>query len=1287
MAKKTMVQDAAGELLSEMIKDFSVRRAVAWLERKFPSFDTSKAQSLSVGENKNDKRFFSSARVLGFITDLQELKNGNTNCPVIVAAVEMKNDLTERTSRLSQFNFARRTLQDAVKSGSAGLDGFPSQGIFFFYDKDQFFRISLVSGNVEGRRFKFNEAKRQSFYINPDRPNNVAKSRLQEPIRTFYDLKEAFSVETLTKEFYSRLFEWYEWAMKPGTGVTFPNDLDDDKDDKKYNNESVIRLITRLMFTWFIRQRGLVPEECFTIDGVSSLLKKFDPESMEEDNYYRTILQNLFFATLNCQPERRSFRKSTGNGSCKNDWGIKTLYRYEKEFRNSAEFKKMMKKVPFLNCALFDCLDKQEREQDGGRTLLFDGFSDSKKRQAHVPNGLIFHHERGIVKLFDTYEFTIDENNADDADVALDPELLGKVFENLLGAFNPETSETARKSTGSFYTPREIVDYMVEESLKNHLKTKVPALKDEWIEDLFDKSKAADKTGLPFGEGVAGEVREALYTCKILDPACGSGAFPMGILHCMVRLFARLDPSNTDLNDRLIARYKAETKQAADPLLTESERTERLEALKVQLTEGQHYPDYARKLYLIENCIYGVDIQPIATQISKLRFFISLLCDQLKSNWNENVENHGLLSLPNLEAKFVCANTLISLPDTEGELGLSVSNISKLRERLQENRHRIFAARTYRQKDRLKAKDMEIRDQIRDAVRSTLAKPDKKLIAIQKEVIENLKRDRMRYEDAKMVKRSRPVQGSLFGELSQSELDYEMVDLNKPKRDEIDEQIRFAQRKIDAENAKSKAENVSAIDKLANMVAGWDPYDQNASSSFFDPKWMFNIENGFDIVIGNPPYGIINKRQNTSVSIVVDDVVLRYYKEAPEYEEARGRGSLNIYRLFVQKSLNLLVKDGVFVEIFPLAFAGDLSAAQLRRCVFSKYRALEFEAFPERDNPQKRVFEAAKMSVCILIAKNSVPSGNMRLRINLDRFIDGNGGCFPLATTEFQQLDPQYMRLPIAGEIDYRILLKMRSKAHRLADECRCSTGEMDMTFAKSAFSTKPNFPEMLRGAGIGRYEIRRELSQGEHLFIDEQKVMNLKKIIALKSQKRLVMQGITGVNERWRLKATLVQGVYCANSTNYIVGLENVHFVLGLFNSKLMNFFFAKFSTNSNVNGYEVDELPLIPSATIEQQASIVALVDRILAAKKKDPNAETSAIEAEIDQLVYKLYGLTEEEIAIVEGRGKTEDQRIGCAGQDQTQGMRLAGGGVGEVRGKTRRSVKVARPIEECDDEELE
>lgn len=1125
MAKKLVVDDAVGGLLSGMISDFSVKNAAAWLERKFASFDTSRAKTLSLGENKNDKRFFASARILGFITELPESSGNDTNHPVLIAAVEMKNDLTERTSRQTQFNFAKRTLQEAVKSGAAGLNGYPSQGLFFFYDKDQFFRISLVSGNVEGRRFKFNEAKRQSFYINPDRPNNVAKSRLLEPIKTFSDLKDAFSVETLTKEFYTRLFDWYEWALKPKTGVTFPNDLDDDKDDKKYNNESIIRLITRLMFTWFIRQRGLVPDDYFTIDGVSSILKKFDPKSIDEDNYYRCILQNLFFATLNCQPQKRGFRKSSGNGSCKNDWGIKTLYRYEKEFRDPDGFKKTMKKVPFLNCALFDCLDKQEREQDGGRTLLFDGFSDTKKRQAHVPNGLFFHPEKGIVKLFDTYEFTIDENNADDADVALDPELLGKVFENLLGAFNPETSETARKSTGSFYTPREIVDYMVEESLKNHIKTKVPSMKDAWLDDLFDKTKAAEKESLPFGENLAAEVREALYGCKILDPACGSGAFPMGILHCMVRLFARLDPNNCDLNDRLIARYKLETNSPVDPLETTAEREERLAALKVQLAEGQHYPDYA-----------------------------------------------------------------------QGELG------------------------------------------------------------------------------------------------------YEMVDLNQPKRDEIDEQIRFAQKKIDSENAKSSAANVSAIDRLAEMVAGWDPYDQNATSKFFDPKWMFNIENGFDVVIGNPPYVQLQANKG--------ELSRLYFGKGFETFDKTG----DIYCLFYEKGNTLLEDGGCLCYITSNKWMRTGYGEKLRRYLLSKTRLLNIVDFAG-----KKIFESATVETNILISckmkerveKQAVKSckftaaisnnltDEIKKRLSICEFDSGFWNIRSKLESAIQW-KIESIGVPLR-EWDLRVFFGIKTglnEAFLVDEETKQKLINAD---ASSAKLLKP----IVKGKDVSRYMLGNVTSWivGAHNGYKDIPPINIKNYKSI--YKRLHSfeprlserddQGRTPYNLRdcaywgefkkekivWKRIGSILRFAYddsgcmTLDSTCFATG-AHIKFLVAVLNSRMGHYLLKdspRTGTGDLLISVQAIEPIRIPIPSSSDEKPIIKLLDQILTAKKANPDIDTSALESEIDQLVYKLYGLTEEEIGIVEGRGEE--------------------GGKAKAESKpSRRAGKAASPATvNDDDEELE
>jgi adenine-specific DNA-methyltransferase len=142
---------------------------------------------------------------------------------------------------------------------------------------------------------------------------------------------------------------------------------------------------------------------------------------------------------------------------------------------------------------------------------------------------------RGLISIFKDYNWTTDESSPIDQEVALDPELLGKVFENLLASYNPETATTARKATGSYYTPKEIVDYMVEESLKEYFKTKT-SLSEEKIENLFyqEEPKLSDEEKR--------ELVRAIADVKIIDPACGSGAFCMGALHKLVELLNKIDP-------------------------------------------------------------------------------------------------------------------------------------------------------------------------------------------------------------------------------------------------------------------------------------------------------------------------------------------------------------------------------------------------------------------------------------------------------------------------------------------------------------------------------------------------------------------------------------------------------------------------------------------------------------------------------------------------------------------------------------------------------------------------
>ncbi len=499
-------------------------------------------------------------------------------------------------------------------------------------------------------------------------PNLVHPQRL--PINNFDTLHAAwediFNVELLNKRFYRDLANWYFWALQQ---VEFPNDIE--KDDEKRRATGLIRLLTRLIFCWFLKEKGLIPENLFVEAELKNILKDLSPEA---STYNEAILQNLFFATLNQRMGKdvkgqsfRAFAKDEGFQRNRATYGVDTLYRYEEHFREPATALDHFADVPFLNGGLFECLDRTEEGSD--RKLYLDGFSRNKKKRPLILNRLFFigeHAEdlsgkgayndpkrkkekvRGLLDILHAYKFTIVENTPVDQEIALDPELLGKVFENLLASYNEETKTTARKQTGSFYTPRPIVEYMVDESLKAHLTgalTKAgmsETAAQTGLEILFAYTERAH----PFSVQEVSTLLDAIHTCKILDPACGSGAFPMGMLHKLVYIIHKLDPDN--------ARWKQLQIDAAAKIPDFSARDAAIAAIERDFADNED--DYGRKLYLIENCLYGVDIQPIAIQISKLRFFISLVCDQ-RTNRNKRY-NHGIRPLPNLETKFVAADTL-----------------------------------------------------------------------------------------------------------------------------------------------------------------------------------------------------------------------------------------------------------------------------------------------------------------------------------------------------------------------------------------------------------------------------------------------------------------------------------------------------------------------------------------------------------------------------------------------------------------------------------------------------
>ena len=592
--------------------------------------------------------------------------------------------------------------------------------IFVPEESNSNYRFSLITVDLDmtesGKLNKrYSNPRRYSYYLGKGIATHTPDQFLLQKGRVIDgdDLKNRFSVEVLTKAFYNELSDWYAWAVRV---VRFPNKIDDTTDDDKYNSEATIRLVTRLIFVWFLKQKHLIPDEFFDEQYIAdNLLDGFEPNAIvnlfgksEESRYYKAILQNLFFAMLNSPitPEDKDTISERRFRSGRGDYDNNKLMRYESMFSNPKLFVELANKtVPFLNGGLFDCLD----DKDHGNYI--DGFSDREivKRSLIVPDYLFFGDTvgkdidlsdwygdaskkkvsaAGIIDILKRYNFTVEENTPYDQEVSLDPELLGKVFENLLASYNPETKTTARKQTGSFYTPREIVQYMVDESIIAHLNKTVG--KD--LEPEYRKLVSYTDESLNLTKQQKESIISALYDCKVLDPACGSGAFPMGILQQMVHILSELDPSN-EMWEELILDKAIQESDDKDIQLTEEEKEEKRRDIERSFNESLNYPDYARKLYLIENCIYGVDIQPIAIQISKLRFFISLVVDQ-KAN-NNPVENFGIRPLPNLEAKFVAANSLIGLKKNNS---LFVTNIIDIEEKLQKANHKIFSAKTYKTK-------------------------------------------------------------------------------------------------------------------------------------------------------------------------------------------------------------------------------------------------------------------------------------------------------------------------------------------------------------------------------------------------------------------------------------------------------------------------------------------------------------------------------------------------------------------------------------------------------------
>lgn len=632
----------------------------------------------------------------------------------------------------------------------------------FYAPKQSEFRLSLITSgfDYETNKASFSNLKRQSFILGHDKTataqrvllklidtaQNLNATRNSSTISSenlsLKDLENAFSQEPISKEFYKDITACFLDFL---SSVKLPANVSEN--DKR---SFVLRLLCRLLFCKFLEKKGLIKAEIWDT-GLSK-------------NYYFEILQTLFFATLNTEPNLRDENE------------LYTLL--------TPEIKALLSAVPYLNGGLFSPQKNDFFNPDKPFVYL---------HELSLPNSAF----DKLFELFHQYNFTLDEQSAFDTEVALDPELLGTVFESLLCELFTESKGkdltlSLRKSTGSYYTPREIVSYMVKSALLEQLKLKMGDEKG-LKEFIFDDNV------LNLSNNRTSDILRALKELKILDPACGSGAFPMGILN---------------------------------------------EILHLQEKCGDDRSHYERKLEILQNCIYGVDIQPMATEITRLRCFLSLIIDE---------DINDIKPLPNLEFKFISANSLLPL---SADASLHYDGYHKDIQELERLRNEYFNSQ------------------------------DK--TAIQKQYL-NL-RERITREDLQVNKN----------------------------------------------------------DSINNPMLAYDPFDPQSVAQFFDSAYMFGVES-FDIVIGNPPYGA-----------KIDDIANKIFKNT--YKHAT-QGSLDTYKLFIEKGFDLLAKNGNLSYIVPLTVTSSKSNIQLHKMLLDNCEWIEVSSYGDR--PAK-IFGNAEQKVSII---------------------------------------------------------------------------------------------------------------------------------------------------------------------------------------------------------------------------------------------------------------------------------------------------------------------------------
>lgn len=914
------------------------------------------------------------------------------------------------------------------------------------FDSGDHWRLSFICDIKEEatspKRYTYVFGDKELLYRTPiDRFNLLQKKGI-----SFENIKTAFSVEALSNEFFDRYREQYADFIQYVTGkrvvksgskwvekeVSAPNVkfMQAFGNNEKRIRDYIKKMMGRITFLHFLQRKGW-------LNGDLNYMQNMFEQSRHKDNYLDAVLEPLFFGILNTKPSQREsvFEQLGWDKSLLNEWAD----------------------IPYLNGGLF------ERDAEDEPDSVFPAEYFAR-----------------LFQFFSEYNFTIDENDPNDAEVGVDPEMLGKIFENLL---------EDNKDKGAFYTPKEIVRYMCQESLIAYLETNTSIATDKIRQFVLSPEEGAEN--IP--EMKRPKLVKALEDVKICDPAIGSGAFPMGLLNELLRC---------------------------------------REALS-----GEHYDRAEIKKSIIQNSIYGVDIEKGAVDIARLRFWLSIVVDEEKP-----------LPLPNLDYKIMQGNSLI-----ESFMGMDLSEL------------------TYERQSK------------RDSGAGSLFDDEKNRL---QKVVSDLLREYYSCSDH-------------------------------------DSKIRLQQRITDTINAQLEAQNYDP--EILQQLHEINLAENN--KFFLWHTWfsdVFNREDGkkgFDIVIGNPPYVQVKKG-------LVE-------REKFPYSEGKDKGKQNLYKLFVELSYNLLITNGISSLIIQSSLMCDSSSQYTRELLLKNTTINHIIEFPKiAPNPNGQLFKEALVATCILMYSKNTPS-------TLHSFyLSANNDLTTLNHFDFASIPQQTPLIfypngycfPLIREKDFPIIKKLNNETIFLGNIIKTSSqGDLNLTTEKYYFSTKKSDVKMYRGCHVHRYYIDE--------IVEEYIQNDYKKHIVTNNCNNiyLVCQQISGMSDKKRFNMAFTRQEKClfGNSVNKLLlnSKYDPKVILAIMNSKLIDWYFRKTSTNNHVNIYELEQLP-IPNIIIqEQENKIIKLVELISILKSNNINADISNIETQIDAIVYSMYDLTDEEIKVIE------------------------------------------------------